>query len=135
MEWWKPATGTVEEAAAGDKRDSLQYLNDAVVQQLGIKYSPAAQDHHRPLQQLGRTLTVGPLDVHVHPHPDAAHHGLHVVRHLHLLAAAGLSGLNLDLTSLWSRLTNPHLSHSLNLSSLTSFKTGPLTARCKELTH
>ena len=80
-------------------------------------------------------LTVGPLDVHVHPHPDAAHHGLHVVRHLHLLAAAGLSGLNLDLTSLWSRLTNPHLSHSLTLSSLTSFKTGPLTARCKELTH
>ena len=73
-----------------------QYLDEAFVQQLaGIKYSPVAQDHHRPLkasQQLGKALTVGPLDVNVHPHPHAAHHGLHVVRHLHLLAALGLPG-------------------------------------------
>ena len=99
----------------------------------GIKYSHS--EVHKIIiapQQLGKTLTVRPLDVDVHAHPHAAHHGLHVVRHLHLLAAVGLSGLNFT-----SHFTFPNLTvqpHS-TLGSLTSFKTGPLTARCKEFTH
>ena len=88
-----------------------QYLDEALVQQLaGIKYSPVAQDHHLASQQLGKPLTVGPLDVDVHPHPHAAHHGLHVVRHLHLLAALGLPGPQLGSHFTSTEFTvQPHL--------------------------
>ena len=88
-----------------------------LVQQLpSIKYSHL--EVHKIIiapQQLGKTLTIRPLDVDVHAHPHAAHHGLHVVRHLHLLAAVGLSGLNFTSHFTFPKLTvQPHFSvHSL----------------------
>ena len=129
----------LEETPAGENRDSLEIFGRGcsillLVQQLaGIKYSHS--EVHKIIiapQQLGKTLTVRPLDVDVHAHPHAAHHGLHVVRHLHLLAAVGLSGLNFTSHFAFPKLTvQPHST----LGSITSFKTGPLTARCKEFTH
>ena len=94
-----------------------------LVQQLpGIKYSHSEVHKiiigHSAPQQLGKVLTVRPLDVDIHAHPHAAHHGLHVVRHLHLLAAVGLSGLNFTSHFTFPKLTvQPHclppLAHSL----------------------
>ena len=86
-----------------------------LVQQLpGIKYSHSEVHKiiigHSAPQQLGKVLTVRPLDVDIHAHPHAAHHGLHVVRHLHLLAALGLPGPQLGSHFTSTEFTvQPHL--------------------------